>query len=134
MEYDPYLDKSKSDEEISKLKEDKEANIIFARQDYQIKDGISMDLDREKSYLCISANQEFLEKGEEKLKKSIEGLQRADEKTENKVIEVIENERNQSEQCKYISKSHRKDGEVDPRPYYRKHRLPLGKVHIIADS
>ena len=98
MEYDPYLDKSKSDEEISKLKEDKEANIIFARQDYQIKDGISLDLDREKSYLCISANQEFLEKGEEKLKKSIEGLQRADEKTENKVIEVIKTERNQSEQ------------------------------------
>lgn len=98
MEYDPYLDKSKSDEEISKLKEDKEANIIFARQDYQIKDGISLDLDREKSYLCISANQEFLEKAEEKLKKSIEGLQRADENTENRVIEVIETERNQSEQ------------------------------------
>ncbi len=98
MEYDPYLDKSKSEEEVSKLKEDTEANIIFARQDYNIKDGISMDLEREKGYLCISANQEFLEKGEEKLKKSIEGLQRADEKTENKVIEIIEAERNQSEQ------------------------------------
>lgn len=98
MEYDPYLDKSKSDEEISKLKDDKEANLIFARQDYSIKDGISMGLDREKSYLCISANQEFLERGEEKLKKSIEGLQRADEKDEHKVIEVIETERNESEQ------------------------------------
>ena len=98
MEYDPYLDKSKSEEEISKLKEDKEANIIFARQDYRIKDGISMDMDREKSYLCISANQEFLDNGEEKLKKRIEGLQRADEKTENKVIEIIETERTQSEQ------------------------------------
>jgi len=57
-----------------------------------------MDMDREKSYLCISANQEFLEKGEEKLKKSIDGLQRADEKTESKVISVIETERQQSEQ------------------------------------
>jgi hypothetical protein len=98
MEYDPYLDKSKSEEEISKLKEDKEANLIFARQDYRIKDGIAMDLDRDKSYLYLSSNEEFLENGEEKLKKSIEGLQRADPETEKRVIEIIETERQQSEQ------------------------------------
>lgn len=63
-----------------------------------MKDGIAMDLDRDKSYLYISSNEEFLEKGEEKLKNSIEGLQRADPKTEHKVIELIETERLQGEQ------------------------------------
>ncbi len=63
-----------------------------------MKDGIAMDLDRDKSYLYISSNEEFLEKGEEKLKKSIDGLQRADPKTEHKVIELIETERLQGEQ------------------------------------
>ncbi len=54
LEYDPYLDKSLSPEQLSKLKDDSYANIIFARQDYWIKDGISLGLDREKNYLILS--------------------------------------------------------------------------------
>ncbi len=98
LEYDPYLDKSLGEDALMKLKDDKDANIIFARQDYRIKDGISINLERGKSYLYLSANEEFLEKGEEKLKKSIDGVERADQKTEATVIQIVEGERTESEQ------------------------------------
>ncbi len=97
MEYDPYLDKAKTPEDLAKLKADPEANIIFARQDYWIKDGISLGLDREKYYLVISAVDEFLESADKKLKKDIPGITRADPDTEQKVISEIEKERNASE-------------------------------------
>lgn len=99
MEYDPYLDKSKTPEQLAKLKEDPNSddNVIFARQDYWIKDGVSLGLDRDKYYLIISAVDQFLEKAEPKLKRSIQSIQRADPDTEAKVTLDMENERNQSE-------------------------------------
>ncbi len=98
MEYDPYLDKNLNEEQLSKIKDDEQANIIFARQDYSIKDGISLNLDTKKYYLYISANDEFLEKADKKLKNSIKSIERADSDTESKVIGIIEGERQQSEQ------------------------------------
>ena len=83
---------------MAKMKEDKEANIIFARQDYQIKDGLSLGFDREKSYLYLSADDAFLEAGETKLKKSITSLQRAPKEIENQIIDGIEHERQKSDQ------------------------------------
>ena len=71
MSYDPYLDKSLSEEKIAEIKKDPEANIIFARQDYNIKDGVSIGLDRNKSYLYLSASDEFLEQADKKLKNTI---------------------------------------------------------------
>jgi len=97
MEYDPYLDKSMTDEQLSKMKDDKEANIIFARQDYQIKDGISVNMPDDKCYLYLNANEEFLQNAEPKLKKNIESAQRADPDTEKKVIGIIEQEISNSE-------------------------------------
>lgn len=97
MEYDPYLDKSMSNEQLAKMKEDKEANIIFARQDYQIKDGISVSMPDDKCYLYLNANEEFLEQAEPKLKKNIGDVQRADPETEKKVIDLIEQEISNSE-------------------------------------
>ncbi len=97
MEYDPYLDKSKTEAELAALKQDKNANIIFARQDYQIKDGISLGLEKDKYYLYISANEEFLTLAEPKLKSSIESARRADPETEKKIISTIEEEISNSE-------------------------------------
>ena len=97
MEYDPYLDKSLNDEQLSKIKDDKEANVIFARQDYMIKDGISVSLDSGKYYLYLSANEEFLQQADPKLKKNIEGITRAEPDVEAKVVEVVETERSESE-------------------------------------
>ena len=128
LEYDPYLDpnltpkipdkwydeeylkkhpeiakeaeeKKKAVEEIlNNLKNSEEANIIFARQDYMLKDGISLGLDRGKYYLYLSAEDELLSKDELKLKKSTASLTRADPDTEKKVIAAIDNERQKSEE------------------------------------
>ncbi|MDE1874213.1 MAG: hypothetical protein KGI04_03795 [Candidatus Micrarchaeota archaeon] len=128
LEYDPYLDpnlipkvpkewddpkymekhpevaqeaaqkKKEADEAINKLKNDKDLNTIFARQDCQLKDGVSLGLDREKSYLYLSADDSFLEAGEAKLRKSIGSLQRAPPEVEKKVIETVEEERQKSDQ------------------------------------
>jgi oligoendopeptidase F len=128
LEYDPYLDpnlipktpkewddpkymekhpelkaeaekkKKESEDALSRLKNDKELNTIFARQDYQIKDGISLGLDREKSYLYLNADEAFLDAGEAKLKKNITSLQRAPKEVENQIIDRIEEERQKSDQ------------------------------------
>ncbi len=97
MEYDPYLDKSKTEEELAALKQDKAANVIFARQDYQIKDGISIGMEKDKCYLYLSANEDFLTLAEPKLLSAIESAKRADSETEKKIILMIEEEISNSE-------------------------------------
>lgn len=97
LEYDPYLDKTIPPEQLSKLKDDPEANIIFARQDYWLKDGIGLGLDREKYYLILSAVDEFLEKADGKLKRLVPSIKRADPETEQKVVSEMEKERGESE-------------------------------------
>ncbi len=82
---------------LDRLKNDKETNIIFARQDYQLKDGISLGLDREKSYLYLSANDLFLDGADAKLKKNFKSIQRADAETEQKVIGMIEEEKSRAD-------------------------------------
>lgn len=98
LEYDPYLDKTLSEEQLAQLKDNEDANIIFARQDYILKDGISMGRDREKYYLYINANDDFIEKSEKKLKAAITSIERVDSSTEAQIIEDIESERRSSEQ------------------------------------
>ena len=97
MAYDPYLDKNKTEEELASLKQDKAANVIFARQDYQIKDGISIGMEKDKCYLYLNANEEFLALAEPKLLSAIENAKRADPETEKKVISMIEEEISNSE-------------------------------------
>ena len=97
MDYDPYLDKGLSEEQLTKMKEDKEANIIFARQDYQIKDGITLGMDKDKCYLYLNANEDFLNEAEPKLLKNIDSAKRADSETEKQVIDAIEAEISASE-------------------------------------
>ena len=127
LEYDPYLDPNiafkipkewddpkyfeahpekkaeadqkikESEEALSKLRNDKEANIIFARQDYQIKDGVSMGLDREKSYLYLAADEEFLSAAEPKLKKTIASIERVSPEVESQIIDTIEKERQKAD-------------------------------------
>lgn len=86
------------DEAVKALREDKEANIIFARQEYQLKEGAMIGMDRDKCYLFLNATEDFQVPAEEKLKKSIKSIQRLDPETEKKVIESIEKERESAEQ------------------------------------
>ncbi len=97
MSYDPYLDKSKTPEQLAEMKKDENANVIFARQDYWIKDGITLGLDKDKYYLVLSAVDSFLDKAEPKLKESIPSIERADPEIEAKVVGEMDKERNESE-------------------------------------
>lgn len=99
LEYDPYLDGSLGAEELAKLKSDPDANIIFARQDYVLKDGVSTSLNEKEYYLYIkSEDLGFLEKGEKKLKEKISSMKRSTPEEEKKIIEMINKERSEGEQ------------------------------------
>ncbi len=94
LEYDPYLDKSISSEQLETIRNDKYANIIFARQSYVLKDGSSLGMDAKKYYLYLKAGDEFFKDAEEKLKKEIASIKRSDSETEKKIIAIINEEEN----------------------------------------
>ena len=90
--------RKEADEAVRKLREDKEANLIFARQDYQLRDGATMGLDRTKCYLFLNAPEDFQVPAEAKLKKNIASITRLDPDSEKKVIDSIEKERESAEE------------------------------------
>lgn len=92
LEYDPYLDKETSPEELKRIAVDKSANIIFARQAYDLRNGASFGLDPKKYYLYIKASEEFLRAAEEKLKKNFKTVKVATKEEERKVVDKIDDE------------------------------------------
>ena len=119
LEYDPYLDpklipqaksdkelkmmsdedkakvkeeEEKSKEAIKKLHEDKYANVIFVRQNYNLRDGATVDLDRNKSYLYLDANEQFIGLAEERFKMEFKTIKRVGKTEEDKVIGIIKAE------------------------------------------
>ena len=98
LEYDPYLDKSLDDAALKKLSGDKYANIIFARQEYSIRDGISVGLDKNKCYLYLKANEDFLKLAEERFSKEFKTVRRADKQSEDKVTGIIHDEESRANQ------------------------------------
>lgn len=94
LEYDPYLDQSLNDEQLKKLRDDKEANIIFSRQEYSLRDGASLSLDPGKSYLYINANDDFLKGADAKLKRNFKTIRRAPEDAEKAFIYIVDEEHN----------------------------------------
>ena len=117
LSYDPYLDpniipSSKDDkpakemteerreaaerekmiqENLRKVKEEY-SDIIFARQEYSLRDGATLGLDSDKVYLYLKANEDFLSKADKLLESKIKGLKRAPQEVEGKVIAVIKEE------------------------------------------
>jgi hypothetical protein len=119
LEYDPYLDpklvppsksdkdlklmseedqkkyreeEAKSKEAIKKLHEDKYANVIFARQGYSFRDGATVSLDRNKSYLYLDSSEQFLGLAEERFKLEFKTVKRVVKSEEEKVIGIIKAE------------------------------------------
>jgi hypothetical protein len=92
LEYDPYLDKALSEEELKKLNSDKLANIIFARQEYSLRDGRALGMEDGKYYLYLKANDEFLALAQEKLLKSFKSIKRASKVAEEKFNAIIKEE------------------------------------------
>ncbi len=92
LEYDPYLDKSLGEEELKKLNDDKLANVIFARQEYSLRDGRALGMPDGKYYLYIKANDDFLRLAGEKLLKNFKTVKRASKEAEEKFISIVNEE------------------------------------------
>ena len=75
-----------------KLRNDKLANVIFARQTCDLREGRSIGIENDKSYLYVSATDEFLDLAEEKFKKEFKTIKRVDPQTEKKFIELKNDE------------------------------------------
>jgi hypothetical protein len=73
------------------LEADPYAEGSFARTGYKLKDGATVDANREKVYLYISASEEFLKKADDLLK---DFAKASDEQTTSKVISKIKEEEN----------------------------------------
>ena len=87
-------DNAKKEDLKKILEEDPYAEDSFARAGYKLKDGASLEEDKEKTYLYISASEDFLKKADEKLKdvaKPVKG-----EKAE-KILEKIKKEEESAE-------------------------------------
>jgi hypothetical protein len=111
MKYDPYLDpnlipKSKEDksgktdpavaEAIKKLREDRFANVIYARHECEIKEGRYLGIEGEKFYFYVSAPEEFLALSDEKLSKEFKTVKRAPPEIEQKYIKIKQEEEEKS--------------------------------------
>ena len=79
-------------EALKKISEDKSMQIIFARQNYSLREGASVGLNADRSYLYINATDEFLNGAEERFKKEFKTIKRAQKSDEDKVIETIKGE------------------------------------------
>ncbi|MCL5679987.1 MAG: hypothetical protein M1465_01415 [Candidatus Marsarchaeota archaeon] len=122
LSYDPYLDKNllpdmpkefedkkymeqhpelkqqmedlqkRIDDAKDRLKNDKNLNVIFARQEYSLREGASLGLNSEKCYLYLKANDEFLKNAEDRLKDEYKSFALADAEASQKVIAAIHDE------------------------------------------
>ncbi|MGC8669580.1 MAG: hypothetical protein ACP5TL_00290 [Candidatus Micrarchaeia archaeon] len=113
LAYDPYTDPAvipvakKGDEQgrdqlikenLEKLaQKDKYYDVIFARQEYSLREGGSMGMDDSKIFLYLKASEEFLTKAEEKLKSNFESFKHASPEDEQKVIKFIKEEQERSD-------------------------------------
>lgn len=118
LSYDPYLDpnvipsssegkpskemteeeKRAMDERDKKVQENLKrvkaeyGDTIFARQEYSLRDGAVLGLADDKVYLYLKANENFLDKADKILESKINGLRRAPQEVESKVIAIIKEE------------------------------------------
>lgn len=88
--YRVYECESSKKAELTKILEaDPYAEESFARVGYKLKDGAVVEADKEKTYIYISASEEFLKKADEKLK---DVAKPAEKDVQDKVAKKIEEE------------------------------------------
>ncbi len=120
LAYDPYLDttlippslkgesdpgkmtpeqKKESEERDRKIAEahhmletSPKGKYIFSRQEYSLRDGASVGLDANLSYLYLNAPEDFLNGAEGRFKAEFKTIKRADREAEEKVINIIKEE------------------------------------------
>jgi len=88
----------KASEASKKLREDRFMNVIFARQDCDLREARSMDIDNDNYYLLIRATDEFLDLAEERFKAEFTTIKRAPPEIEQKMIKIKGDEENAANQ------------------------------------
>ena len=83
--------KKKTEDTLKQLRESLKGKIIFARQEYQLKDGLSLGL-KDVTYLYLSAPDAFLDGAEERFKNEFKTIKRASKEDEDKVISALKEE------------------------------------------
>ena len=96
--YDPYVDKSLDEAALAKIRSDKLANVIFARQNCILKEGAAVGLDSSKAYLYIKASEEFFPAAEERLRAEIPTLKITQEDVKTIVCNYVNEEESRSNQ------------------------------------
>jgi hypothetical protein len=96
LEYDPYLDKGLDEAKLRELQDDKYANVIFARQEYSLRDGASLGLDKGKYYLYLKANDDFMNSADDRLTREFKSVKRATPEEESKVVGAINDEQSKA--------------------------------------
>lgn len=88
----------RASEASKKLREDRMMNVIFARQDCDLREARSMAIESDKYYLLIRATDEFLDLAEERFKAEFTTIKRAPQEIEQKMIKIKEEEENAANQ------------------------------------
>jgi hypothetical protein len=79
-------------ETLKKLSESLKGKIIFSRQEYSLRDGATLGLKENLSYLYLNAPDEFLKGAEERFRTEFKTIKRAGKEEEAKVIQAIKDE------------------------------------------
>ena len=79
-------------ENLKALSESPKGRIIFARQEYSLRDGASLGLDDKMAYLYLSASDDFLDGAEKRFREEFKSVKRASKEDEAKVISMIKEE------------------------------------------
>ena len=87
---------AETQEKIRALRGDRLANVIFARQECDLREGPSIGADGSKSYLYVKAPEDFFGPAEEKLGKEFKTVKRAPLDIEKKFIAMKEEEESQA--------------------------------------
>ncbi|MEM0149645.1 MAG: hypothetical protein QXW10_01995 [Candidatus Micrarchaeaceae archaeon] len=114
LAYDPYTDPSvippakKGEDEnreqaikanMERLaQQDKFFDVIFARQEYSLREGGAIGMDDSKVYLYLNAGDEFIGKAEMRLKQNFKSFKRASAEDEQKIIKFIKDEQKRSDE------------------------------------
>lgn len=77
---------------MSRLREDKYHDVIFARQDCRIVEGAAVGLSGDTVFLYVRASEEFLEKADAALAAKFKTVRRASSEDEKRVIDKLNEE------------------------------------------
>ncbi len=82
---------------LAKLASEKYSNLIFNRQEYSLRDGRSIGLSPDKSYLYVNATDVFMKDCDSMFAEKFKTVKRAGADEEKKLIHIINDEKDRAD-------------------------------------